>query len=173
MITYSVKYSVASCHITQHPEMPGGRKPKRARNISGLRGQCPAIDISASKDESHFLGEGLVTDIADHVESDSDEDGSWVSGTYCDSSKVNFEEDLSDNEGMDEDNLEEWDNQWDTDLGQATAGLQARLILMTVNLGNDPCDKDWMPAKMRAKKTKREEEKESAYKFAQVLNASR
>ena len=44
-------------------------------------------------------------------------------------------------------------------LGQATAGLQDRLIFMSVNLGDDPCDKDWVWVKMRAKKKKREQEK--------------
>lgn len=53
----------------------------------------------------------LTFQFTDNVE--TDKDGTWVFGTYLDSSRVNFEEDLSDDEGLDEDEVEEWNNQGD------------------------------------------------------------
>ncbi|TFK36171.1 hypothetical protein BDQ12DRAFT_725467 [Crucibulum laeve] len=119
--------------------MPPGRKPKRTWNICGLRGQGPAINISESVDEYLPENSTETTSVAEFT--------------------VNLEEEPSDAEVMDDSDMEEWDNEWDMDLGCATPGLQAKLILMSVKLGDDPCDEDWVPENLRAKKKRKEHKK--------------
>jgi len=133
--------------------MPGSHQPKYQRNILGLRNRNPTTNVS--ENESNPL----------NASTESDEECEWNSGTYHDSLKVDFEQELSDEDIDDDDNIEEWNNEWDIDLGCATPGFQARLILMAARLGDDPHDEDWIPAQLRAKRKKQEQEKKSMYQY--------
>jgi hypothetical protein len=143
-------------HVTNLSAMLGGHQPKYQRTTSGRHNQNPTTGVSTNE-ESYPLDPST----------ESDEEHEWNSRTYHDSLKVDFEQELSDNDTGNDD-IEEWNNEWDIDLGHATPGFQARLILMAARLGDDPCDEDWIPAQLRAKRKKQEREKKCTYQYCDL-----
>lgn len=124
---------------------------KLRRNISGLRNQnsTPTNNVQESKHSQDHSPETPPDDV-------TDSDVEWQPHMFLDSLKSNLQaEDLSDNESVkDGDDMEEWDSN-EQDLRLGSAGLQAMMMKLSIHLGDDPRDEDWVPPKLRAKREKR------------------
>ena len=79
---------------------------------------------------------------------------------FLDSLKTDIQaEELSDNEpGKESDDMEEWDSN-EQDKWLESAGLQVLMIKLSIRLGDDPRDEDWVPSQLQVKRERRRREK--------------
>ncbi|KIJ95381.1 hypothetical protein K443DRAFT_108857, partial [Laccaria amethystina LaAM-08-1] len=127
---------------------------KKKRNITGLRNQSKAashIKVQEAPDDSTDTVETLPTHPV--IQADippSDNDVGWDAQVRFDSNKlcweVDDEEDKSEDEGLSESEgdvedevVEANDDEWRSD------GLHVGLMVLAIEIGDDPRDEDWIP----------------------------
>ena len=124
-----------------------GNRKKDTYNLSGLRNQC---SISTSNN---------IPEVPDNPATHTDkEDSNWQPHIFFDSLKPDLpaEDEESD---KDEDAEVEWDSEWNENERLGSQGLQAAMIKLAIALGDDPCDENWIPPKLRAKRKRAKKEK--------------
>ena len=118
-------------------------RKKRTYNTSGLRNQKPRATEDGTPPNGNIPGNLQA----------EDEDFEWHPHTHFDSLKPDFQaEEASDEDpnNADED-MEESDSEWKENEGFGSDGLQAAMLKLAIELGDDPRDEDWVPPKLRAK----------------------
>ena len=127
---------------------------KRCYNISGLRNQP-----RNQSPEPLSLDNNHVADAEHTPEDDSGDSNEWEPHVLLDSLKLDLQaEYLSDDEPIkDSDDIEEWDIDSHPAIG--SKGLQAVMMKLSMTLGDDPHDEDWVPPKLRAKRERRKHER--------------
>jgi hypothetical protein len=144
--------------------MPGGRKPKRGRhnrNISGLRNQPrPSPDVSEHSNHPTPPRSQAPSPEGDDVdESDLEEDDDNLDLLiHFDSLKTQYANESENKGEVADDESEEELHEWE--------GFEREdLIDVMVDMFEDDDEKDqhWLPAKLAAKRKKRQENKEGMY----------
>ena len=117
------------------------KKPKK--NINGLRNQKTLT--------SHGVEAPIVVDDIDEQSDHHDnEDGEWDAKIRFDSSKPRWDI-ASDSEDSDEGRLEEEVVETSEDDEWKNEGLQVGLMVLAIEIGDDPRDEDWIPDNLRRK----------------------
>ena len=127
-------------------------KKRRVYNISGLRNQP-----SQTHDDAY---DGPIPA---PLCSESDvEDFSWSPNLVFDSLKVDIaaETALDDESIIEEEDAVEWDSEWDQDRRLGSEGMQATMLRLAIELGDDPRDEEWVPPKLRANQKFRTKQKQ-------------
>ena len=89
------------------------------------------------------------------------EDSNWQPCILFNSLKPDLQAEEGSDEDSDsnEDDEVEWDDEWKENERLGSQGLQAAMIKLAIALGDDPCDENWIPPKLRAKRKRAKKEK--------------
>ena len=137
----------------------GNRKiqKKDSYNLSGLRNQHPQ-----STSNNLYVSDVPVHETVAQIDGELElEDSNWQPHTLFDSLKPDWPaEEESDKESASEEEDEvEWGSEWNENERLGSQDLQAVMIKLAIALGDDPCDEDWIPTELRAKKERSKKER--------------
>ena len=126
---------------------------KIKKNITGLRNQSKStshveeapIDRDSTKTLIH-----PVTRIHSEIKEQSDNDEGWDAHIRLDSNKTCWELDSEENDSEDEGGIEDevieaGEDEWRSE------GLHVALMVLAIDIGDDPRDEDWIPDSLRRK----------------------